>query len=463
MAMNNKFKNKRITVMGLGMFEGGLGITRFLSRQGARVTVTDLKNEKELSQSLKYLKDLPVSYKLGGHRAEDFINADLVIVNPAVPKCSEFIRIARKNHVPIDTEMNIFFKLCPAPIIGVTGSNGKSTTTMLIKDMLQQTPRKTWMGGNIGVSLLTHLEEIKESDVVVLELSSFQLEALSAIKKSPQIGVITNVSPNHLDRHGDMNSYIQAKKNIFLNQKSDDYVILNYDDPELRMWARECRGKILWYSTTTHTLKNGAFTKGNQIVLSVNGKTLSLPCISEIRLPGRHNLQNILAASCAAYLTGAGEKEIIKTANTFKGLEHRLEFVREVSGIRFFNDSKATTPESAIAAITSFQHPVILIAGGYDKGSDFTNFAEVCAQHCKGVILIGATSDKLRELIAKKKEKESPFLLTANNLSEALQRAKKSAVFGDNILLSPACASYDMFHNYEERGRQFKNLVYTLI
>ncbi len=460
--MQYDFKDKKITVMGLGLFGGGVGVAHFLAREGARVTVTDLRNATELSPSVKQLEGFPISYKLGGHCEEDFVNADMVIVNPAVPRDSRFIRIARDNLVPMDSEINIFFQLCPAPIIGITGSNGKSTTTTLTGNILQWTQRTTWVGGNIGKSLLLHLEEIQPSDIVVLELSSFQLEELRNAQTSPGISVVTNISPNHLDRYPGMTEYIQAKKGIIAHQKPSDYAILNYDDPELRRWEKECKGNVLWYSTKNR-LSDGAFIDGNSVILSVKGKTATIPCVSGIKIPGVHNLQNILAASCAAYLAGANEQHIENTITTFPGLEHRLEFVRNINGIRYYNDSKATTPESAMAAVTAFQSPVILIAGGYDKGSDFEEFAGVCAKHTRTVILIGKTAKKIQELIIRKRgHKEIPSIFTPSTFREAFQQAITTAKSGDVVLLSPACASYDMFLNYEERGRQFKDMVLAL-
>ncbi len=460
--MNYGFKGKKITVMGLGLFGGGVGVAQFLARQGAHVTVTDLRNAAELASSIKQLEGLPVTYKLGGHDKEDFIRTDMVVASPAVPMDSEYLRLAKDSRVPLDTEISIFFALCPAPIIGITGSNGKSTTTTLTGMILQQTPRTTWVGGNIGRSLLSHLGEIKADDVVVLELSSFQLEWLHLKNKSPHISVLTNLSPNHLDRYRGMDDYVQAKKGIILHQKPDDYAILNYDDPALRKWGKECKGRVLWYSTK-QTVTDDACVKGNDIILSMEGRNVAIPCISGIKIPGDHNLQNVLAAVCAACIAGAGELHVKKAVTAFTGLEHRLEFVREVNGVRYYNDSKATTPESSIAAAAAFQAPVILIAGGYDKGSDFGEFAGACARHTKAVVLIGKTAEKIQALVMQKKgNKETPTVHIAETFQDAFRRANAGARTGDVVLLSPACASYDMFLNYEERGRKFKEMVQAL-
>ena len=458
----SEFKDKRITVMGLGLFGGGVGVARFLASQGAHVTVTDLKSATDLAPSMKQLEGIPISFKLGGHCESDFTNADMVIINPAVPRNSKFIQIAQNNGIPLNTEMNLFFQFCPAPIIGITGSNGKSTTTTLTARILQQTNRKTWMGGNIGKSLLTSLNEIEPDGIVVVELSSFQLAELHNIKKSPHISVLTNISPNHLDRHGDMDDYIQAKKGIIAHQTSSDYTVLNYDDTELRRWEGECKGRVLWYSAR-HPLREGVFIQDNSMEIVIDGILTLVPGISEVKLPGVHNLQNIFAASCAAYLAGARKPHIEKEIMTFTGLEHRLEFVREVGGVLYFNDSKATTPESAIAAISAFQSPVILIAGGYDKGSSFEAFADACVKHTRSVILIGKTAQKIKGLIQKKKDAgETPAISTHETFKDAFLQAHHTARAGEIVLLSPACASYDMFTNYEDRGRQFKEMALAL-
>ena len=448
--------------MGLGLFGGGVGVARFLANQGARVTVTDLKGATELAASIKQLEGLPISFKLGGHSEPDFAGADMVIINPAVPRNSKFIQIAQNHGVPLNTEMNLFFQFCPAPIIGITGSNGKSTTTTLTAKILEQTPRKTWMGGNIGKSLLNSLDEIKPDDIVVAELSSFQLAELRNIRKSPHISVLTNLSPNHLDRHGGMDDYIHAKKGIIAHQTSGDYTVLNYDDPELRKWEGECKGRVLWYSARS-PLREGVFMKHDSMVIAIDGVSTEVPGLLAVKLPGVHNLQNIFAASCAAYLAGARRRHIEKEMTAFTGLEHRLEFVREVGGVRYFNDSKATTPESAIAAISAFQSPVILIAGGSDKGSSFEAFAGACVKYARSVVLIGKTAQKIKGLIQEKKgTRETPAISTPETFKDAFMLAHRTAQAGEVVLLSPACASYDMFTNYEDRGRQFKEMARAL-
>ena len=238
------FKGKKITVMGLGLFGGGVGAVKYLVSQGAEVTVTDLKSAEELSASLKRLDDLPVKFKLGKHDEEDFVNVDMLVVSPAVPDDSKFLEIAFKNSIRIDSELSIFFRLCPAPIIGITGSNGKSTTTSLLGEMLKESGIKTWVGGNIGISLLENLKEIKPDDVVVLEISSFQLEYLARIEASPHISIVTNIAPNHLDRHKTMENYIGIKKAIIHYQQEDDYAIMNYDDPILKKWETDRKSVV---------------------------------------------------------------------------------------------------------------------------------------------------------------------------------------------------------------------------
>lgn len=453
------FKDKKVTVMGLGLFGGGVGAAKYLVSQGADVTVTDLKSAVELSASLKLLDGLPVTLRLGKHYEKDFQNVDMLVVSPAVPDDSEFLQIAYNNKVRIDTELSIFFRLCHAPIIGITGSNGKSTTTSLLGEMLKKAGIKTWVGGNIGVSLLANLREINPDDVVVLEISSFQLEYLSRKEMSPHISIVTNIAPNHLDRHKIMENYIRAKKAIVQYQKEEDFTILNYDDPTLRKWEGVNKGRNLWFSAKQE-LKQGAFLKNNDIIINHNSKSSVIPYTSQIKIKGLHNIQNIMAASYAAILMHADVESIKNAIVDYKGLEHRLEYVNTIKGVQYFNDSKATTPEAAIAGIKAFDSPTILIAGGYNKKISLSQFARECVKNTKCVILIGETARTIEKLIQGiNGNKAHPTVYLSASLDESVRKASEVAEAGDTVLLSPACASYGMFTNYEERGKRFKELV----
>ena len=457
------FKGKKITVMGLGLFGGGVGAVKYLVSQGAEVTVTDLKSAEELSASLKRLDDLPVKFKLGKHDEEDFVNVDMLVVSPAVPNDSRFLQLAFENNIRIDSELSIFFRLCPAPVIGITGSNGKSTTTSLLGEMLKDAGIKTWVGGNIGISLLENLEEIEADDVVVLEISSFQLEYLARIEMSPHISIVTNIAPNHLDRHKTMENYIGAKKAIIHYQQEDDYAIMNYDDPTLKKWEGESSGRHLWFSAASE-LEHGAFLKNNELIINHNSKRTVIPCSTQIKIKGIHNWQNIMAASYAAILMHADVESIKNAITGFTGLEHRLEHVHTINEVQYYNDSKATTPEAATAGIKAFDNPTILIAGGYDKQVSLHQFALECVRNTKCVILIGGTAETIQKLIQDiKGEKIKPDVYMAASLDESVKKASEVAEPGDIVLLSPACASFGMFANYEERGKEFKELVRHIV
>ena len=455
------FRGKKIMVMGLGLFEGGVGVTRFLVDQGADVIVTDLKVSDELGDSVEKLRGLPVAYHLGEHRDQDFSEVDAVIVNPAVPKDSPYLVLARENEVPLLSEMNIFFQLCPAPIIGVTGSNGKSTTTALVYEMVARGERRTWLGGNIGQALLPESHKISPGDVVVLELSSFQLEDLQQIKESPHVSLVTNVAPNHLDRHGTMEAYIAAKKGILIHQGKRDFAVLNADDAEVKTWAKDTRGQSLFFSREEE-VDEGAFVHGDQLVLRVE-KSEEVISLKKVQIPGRHNRQNIAAAAVAARIAGIGANDIESAASAFQGLEHRIELFEEIGGVKFYNDSIATTPESAIAAMDSVAKPIVLIAGGYDKGTPFDAFARKIAGEADAVVLIGKTAPKIGKLVEKERKKAGrPEIFHEGTLEGAVRRALDAAAAGGSVLLSPGCASYDMFRNFADRGRQFKRLARAL-
>ncbi|HPD13862.1 MAG TPA: UDP-N-acetylmuramoyl-L-alanine--D-glutamate ligase [Planctomycetota bacterium] len=450
---------KRVTVMGIGLFGGGVGVARFLAQQGARVTATDVKDAAALADSIAKLDGLPITYHLGGHVDADFTDANLVVVNPAVPDDSPFLAKAREAGVPLETEINLFFKLCPAKIVGVTGSNGKSTAASLAAHLLEAGPRRAWLGGNIGRSLLEELDAIGPDDLVVLELSSFQLERLEWTGLSPAVSVVLNLRPNHLDRHHTMANYARAKQPILLHQREGDAALLNADCPVVSTWtALGGGGKFLF--STRGPVARGAWLEGEQALWRDGGPPCPLFRRADLVLRGDHNVGNALAAAGAAVLCGVPLEAIGPRMAAFRGLEHRLEFVRSLGGVAYYNDSKATTPEAAIAGVEAFDEPVVLIAGGYDKHLPFDEFGRAICRRAKAAVLIGATAGKIAEAIAA--HGQVPTRQAGRDFAAAVRAARDLAAPGDVVLLSPACASYDMFENYEQRGAIFKRLVREL-
>jgi len=448
---------KRITVMGLGQLGGGVGVTRFLAQQGAQVTATDLKDEEALAESVARLDGLPVTLHLGGHLDADFTEAEAVVVNPAVPDGSAYLAKARAAAVPLETEINLFVKLCPAAIIlGITGSNGKTTTASLAAHLLEAGPRRVWLGGNIGRSLLEDLDDIGADDIVVLELSSFQLERLEWTGRSPAVSIVLNVQPNHLDRHGTMAAYARAKQPILLNQRSGDVALLNADCEIVSQWGGLGGGRKLFFSVE-RPVDAGAWLEGDEAVWRNGGATEALFRRSDLRLRGAHNVGNALAAAAAAVLCGVPAQAIAARLRAFEGLEHRLELVRELDGVSYYNDSKATTTEAAVAALRAFDEPVVLIAGGSDKNLPVSALArEVAKRRVRAVVLLGTTAEQLHGAIAKRCD--TPICM-APDLPAAVRAACELARPGDVVVLSPGTASYDMFANFEERGRDFKRQV----
>mgnify|MGYP003871731811 CR=1 FL=1 len=463
-----EFAGKRVTVMGIGLFGGGVGVARFLARQGAHVTATDLKDAATLAPSIAQLAGLPIALHLGGHTPADFTDADLVVVNPAVGDDSPYLALARNAGVQLETEINLFFKLCPAPILGITGSNGKSTATALAAHLLEAGPRRVWLGGNIGRSLLEDLDAIRPGDLVVLELSSFQLERLAWTGLSPALSVVLNLSPNHLDRHKTFEAYARAKQPIILNQRDTDAAILNADCEHVSTWGALGAGRKLFFSTR-RPVERGAWRDGPRALWRDGGSPQELFRGGDLMLRGEHNLGNALAAAAAAVLCGVPIEAIAPRLAAFKPLEHRLEFVRTLDGVAYYNDSKATTPEAGIAGVEAFDEPVVLIAGGYDKHLPFDKFAEAVVKRAKAAVLIGATAARIRDAIAATGPAPITHVVTvptlsdaAATLAEAIATARALARPGDVVLLSPACASYDMFDNFEQRGALFKRLVMEL-
>jgi UDP-N-acetylmuramoylalanine--D-glutamate ligase len=459
--MNKQFfKDKKILVMGLGRFGGGVDVVKFACDAGAKVTVTDLAPPDKLADSINQLKDYSgVEYHLGSHNPADFEQADIIVANPAVPNDNNFLEIARKAGRLVTSQINIFFELCPAVIIGTTGANGKSTTAALTAHLLRagldsrlrgNDRRKVWLSGNIGNEpLLTITGQISRDDLVVLELSSFQIEQLAQIQKMPAVALLTNLTPNHLDRYGTFENYCAAKENIFKFQKPIG------DLPPVSIFNAEDKIAAEWFE------KYGK--DKNRICIKFSPEDVGENIRAGYALPGWANLSNLAAALAIARYFGVDDKTIKKHLPEFKALPHRLQLVTTIKGVQWYNDSKATTPDSTIVALEAFDQPQIIIAGGYDKHIPFDKLGEKIAQKTKAAILIGQTAQKIADAINKTQDSRHKTQVGfAGSLAKAVQMANELAVSGDVVLLSTACASYDMFENYEQRGRQFIELVMKL-
>ncbi len=444
---------RSVIVMGLGRFGGGIGVTRWLAGQSARVTVTDQADAETLRESIAQLDGLPIAFQLGGHDAVDLEGCELLVVSPAVCKeRSPFVQRALDRGIPLSSEMNLFLERCRARrIVGITGSAGKSTTTAMLGSILSEaTVRsadgRTWVGGNIGQSLLADLECIEPDDVVVLELSSFQLEDVAALAWSPSHAVITNLQPNHLDRHGTFEAYADAKMNIVRYQSSEGVALVHADadDVARRVAAAGGAGRLMRYRFDERFA--GA-----------------------IRVPGLHNHANAAAAVAVARSLGVADDVIGAGLSKFAGLPHRLEFVGERRGVRYYNDSKSTTPESTCLALEAFGEPVILLIGGADKGMSFDTLVARAAAGAKGVVCYGQMAPTLEKMLRDATHTAprrgclaDSRLVRVDSLAEAVQAAMGQADRGDVVVLSPACTSYDQFINYEQRGETFARLVRSL-
>ncbi|HID23538.1 MAG TPA: UDP-N-acetylmuramoyl-L-alanine--D-glutamate ligase, partial [Planctomycetaceae bacterium] len=457
-------QGKRVTLMGVGTFGGGIGALRFLLDQGAHVTVTDLRPAEELGLSPSEWESCGrVTWRLGGHDQRDFHGADLVVVNPAVPTDSPYLQIARRHGVPLTTELALFWQNNRARVIAVTGTNGKSTTAAMIHAILRAAGWTAWLGGNIGRSLLTELPDIEHHHWVVLEVSSFQLEHLDRLRARPDVAVVTNFSPNHLDRHGTVDAYRCAKQALLRWQTETDVSVLNQDDPDVAGWPTA--GRRVWFGLFD-TGREGVFVDQDSglAVARWAGQEHTLALGQWLALPGRHNLQNAAAAVGAARAAGVPIEAVRLGLQSFGGLPHRLQFVAEVDGRRFYNDSLATTPESAIAALQAFppSQPIVLLAGGSDKGVDLGGFAEAIVRHAKAVALMGQTGEPLARLMDACRASPPVRRAVCSHFEQAFQWAVQRSQPGDVVLLSPGCASYDWFRSFAERGERFAELVRRL-
>lgn len=430
------YQGKKVLVMGLGLLGRGVQDAAFFTKIRARVTVTDLRPENQLKSSLEKLKKFPIRYVLGEHRKKDFINTDLVLRNAAVPKNSPFLHLARKHKIPIEMDEALFVKYAPVKIVGVTGTRGKSTTTTLIYQILKKAGFPVWLGGNIsGVATLPLLEKVKKGDLVVAELSSWQLQGLDWIKFSPHIGVIVSIYEDHLNRYPSMEAYIADKKVIFKYQKKDDFLVLNRDMPVIAKLAKRVKSQVIWFS------KN------------------DFPSDWKLNIRGEHNKTNAAAAIKVAEILKVDQKIIKKVFINFAGLPYRLQTIANIDGVEYVNDTTSTTPAASIVALESFSKPIVLIAGGNSKNLDMSAFAQKIAQKVKKVILLeGTEADNLEKLIRKYKG-GGKIIGRFNNLKKAILRTKKLTRPGEVVLFSPGCTSFGMFENEFDRGRQFNKIV----
>lgn len=429
--------DKRVTVAGLGHFGGGIEVARWLVSQGARVLVTDREKPEKLADSVQKLAGLPIEFRLGEHREQDFTECDLVVTSPAIGPTNPLLVAAAGAGIPVTTEIRLFIERCPGEIIGITGTKGKSTTTALLGLMLQG-QYKTWVGGNIGGSLLEKLPRMCKQDLVVLELSSYMLEHLRSMQWSPHVAVVTMLTQDHVEWHGSVEAYVDAKKNIVRFQRPSDIAVLSEENEQCASFARDAKGRVVFYGLQ-------------------NRKPF------ELKIAGAHNQLNAQAAYAAADAYGITWDDAQRAVRDFGGLPHRLQLVHESNGVRYYNDSIATIPEAAVAALESFPAKrVIQIVGGYDKKLPLGAMCAALTRRAKAVLCIGQTGPQIVKMMGQADLQSAAAVYECGDLATAMKLAKQIAVPGDIVLLSTGCASYGQFVNFEARGDAFTNLAKTL-
>lgn len=458
--MTTALTNQRATI--IGMAREGTALARFLANKGAKVTISDLRGVADLATEIGQLAGLPIQCVLRGH-PDDILETDVVYVSPGVPRTIPILQKAQTQGVPLSSVTELLFQLSPAPIIGITGSSGKSTTTTLIGELLKtERRRKVWVGGNIGRPLIEEIPAMTPKDRVVLELSSFQLEPL---RYSPDVAVITNVRPNHLDRHASYEEYKEAKSQILRHQDSSHHAVLNWDDAEVRALAPLTKAEVHWFSRK-ETVTNGAFVVDGWVVVKRGAKQTKIVKVSEIALPGSHNLENILAAVVVAHLMGIPARRMARVIAAFRGVEHRLETVAVQSGVKWVNDSIATSPDRTLAALHAYpdETSLVLLAGGRDKHLPMAEMATEIVKRVKHLILFGEMAELVQEAVLSARAKMNGSgrdvpMTTVKTLAEAVAEARKVTSNGDVVLLSPAGTSFDAYKDFAERGDHFRQLV----
>jgi UDP-N-acetylmuramoylalanine--D-glutamate ligase len=447
-----ELKNKRVLVVGLG--RSGVASAFFLQDRGAKVTVSDEKSEAQLQNEIAALLDRGVSIETGRHGERTFRDQDLIVVSPGVPSDQPQLQHARSLGIPVIGEVELAFRFLQGKVIAITGSNGKTTTTTLVGEILSKSGKKTLVGGNIGTPVISLVADSTPETLNVLEISSFQLETIQQFR--PWIAAILNITPDHLDRHRTFQAYVDAKARMFENQQSSDYALLNADDPTCVNLKGKIKASLNWFSRR-HAVDSGAFLQGDQIVFRQNSKDQTVLSRQEIQLKGAHNLENALAGVTIGMLAGCATDQIRKAVSEFRAVEHRLELVATVNGVSFYNDSKATNVDATVKALESFPGNIHIILGGKDKGSDYTTLNPLLRERARSAYLIGAAAEKIGSQI-----QGATSIVRSGTLDRAVRQAFEAARPGDVVLLAPACASFDQFENYEHRGRVFKELVVAL-
>jgi UDP-N-acetylmuramoylalanine--D-glutamate ligase len=451
MAGSFELRGKRVLVVGLA--RTGVATSLFCAARGAIVTATDTRTENAIGEALPQLRAAGVHLELGGHSKEIFLKQDLIIPSPGVPADAPLLQTARLNGITSWSEIELAGRFLKGRLIGITGSNGKTTTTSLIEHILRSAGVPTILAGNIGTPLISIVEQTNDRTIAVAELSSFQLELIETFR--PNISVFLNLTPDHLDRHHTFEAYGAAKTRIFENQTEADSAVLNADDPATTKHA-PAKPQVFWFSRKQRVAQ-GAFVREAEIIFRREGKDESVLKIQDIPLAGAHNVENVLAAVAATRLAGVEAAAIAKGVRSFSGVEHRLEFVAEIGGVRYYNDSKATNVDATLKALDAFPRRILVILGGKDKGSDYTLLQAPLREKAILALLIGAAADKIEKQIA-----GSVAIERVGTIERAVEIASHAARPGDIVLLAPACASFDQFDNYEHRGRVFKDLVHHL-
>jgi UDP-N-acetylmuramoylalanine--D-glutamate ligase len=462
--------DKRVLVVGLA--RTGVATALFCAARGARVTATEQRSAPELGSAVQQLRSAGCVLELGGHGARTFLEQDLIVPSPGVPSGLPGLVAARAAQIPIWSEIELAWRFLRGRLIAITGSNGKTTVASLVGHILKCAGMPVFVAGNIGTPLISRVAETNSASIAVAEFSSFQLETIEALR--PDIGVLLNLTPDHLDRHASFEAYSQAKARMFENQTEDDAAVLNADDAAASQYAPE-RPRLYWF-TRGKRIAEGAYLHGEQILFRCDGQETALLERGDIQLRGEHNVENVLAAAAAAFLSGAAPDVIAAGVRSFPGVEHRLEFVAEIAGVVFFNDSKATNVDAALKALAAFPGKLLVILGGKDKGSDYAPLAEPLRQRAKEILLIGTAAEKIAAQLTLQwgsqtvlsRGTREPGASTgvpmerAGTLERAVAVAFEHARRGDTVLLAPACASFDQFENYEHRGRVFKESVHAL-